>query len=155
MGKAPFSPQGSQLFQLLNDSDSGLPSQIHEASGWENLKVSGALSKPPKSSVLSVAEGILQGDPVFNLKDHYFMTQDQLYEAAVQKAFHLEMLAQRLGWSEDSLERTYAKRCLSRVGPPERLACNPQAQKTVPSAKEDLLEPWGARCPFPPTPQPV
>lgn len=58
-------------------------------------------------------EGILQGDPVFNLKDHYFMTQDQLYEAAVQKAFHLEMLAQRLGWSEDGPERTYAKRALA------------------------------------------
>lgn len=69
------------------------------------------------------------------------MSQDQLYEAAVQKTFHLEMLARHLGWSEDSPERSYANRCSSSVAPPERLAYNPQAQKTFPSAKEDLLEP--------------
>lgn len=39
------------------------------------------------------------------------MTQDEQYEAAVQKRFHLEMLARRLGWSEGSPERSYADRC--------------------------------------------
>ncbi|MEJ1276738.1 acyl-Coenzyme A oxidase 2 branched chain [Cricetulus griseus] len=58
-------------------------------------------------------ESILQGDPVFNLKDHYFMTQDEQYEAAIQKKFHLEILARHLGWSEGSPERSYAERALS------------------------------------------
>ncbi|XP_050017066.1 peroxisomal acyl-coenzyme A oxidase 2 isoform X2 [Alexandromys fortis] len=58
-------------------------------------------------------ESILQSDPVFSLQDHYFLSQDQLYEAAVQKTFHLEMLARHLGWSEDSPERSYANRALS------------------------------------------
>ncbi|OBS68328.1 hypothetical protein A6R68_03136 [Neotoma lepida] len=58
-------------------------------------------------------ESILQGDPVFNLKDLYFMTQNEQYEAAVQKRFHLEMLARRLGWSEGSPEHNYAERALS------------------------------------------
>ncbi|KAL6084014.1 hypothetical protein STEG23_002533, partial [Scotinomys teguina] len=58
-------------------------------------------------------ESILQADTVFNLKDHYFMTQDEQYEAAVRKRFHLEILARRLGWSEGSPERSYANRALS------------------------------------------
>ncbi|XP_075844672.1 peroxisomal acyl-coenzyme A oxidase 2 isoform X2 [Microtus pennsylvanicus] len=58
-------------------------------------------------------ESILQSDPVFSLKDHYFLSHDQLYEAAVQKTFHLEMLARHLGWSEDGLERRYAIRELA------------------------------------------
>ncbi|KAH0502812.1 Peroxisomal acyl-coenzyme A oxidase 2 [Microtus ochrogaster] len=58
-------------------------------------------------------ESILQSDPVFSLKDLYFLSQDQLYEAAVQKTFHLEMLARHLGWSEDGPERSYANRALA------------------------------------------
>ncbi|CAO2637669.1 Peroxisomal acyl-coenzyme A oxidase 2 [Lemmus lemmus] len=58
-------------------------------------------------------ESILKDDPVFSLKDHYFMSPDELYEAGVQKTFHLEMLARHLGWSEDSPERSYANRALA------------------------------------------
>lgn len=58
-------------------------------------------------------ESILESDPVFSMKDHYFLNQDQLYEAGVQKTFHLEMLARRLGWSEDGPERNYANRALA------------------------------------------
>ncbi|XP_008839418.1 peroxisomal acyl-coenzyme A oxidase 2 [Nannospalax galili] len=58
-------------------------------------------------------ESIIQGDPVFSIKDNYFMTKNELYEAAIQKKFHLEMLAQRLGWSERSREQTYAYRAIS------------------------------------------
>nr|XP_034354854.1 peroxisomal acyl-coenzyme A oxidase 2 isoform X2 [Arvicanthis niloticus] len=58
-------------------------------------------------------ESIIQSDPVFNLKNLYFMTQDELYEDAVQKKFHLEKLARSLGWSEDGPERLYAHRVLA------------------------------------------
>ncbi|KAB1264350.1 Peroxisomal acyl-coenzyme A oxidase 2 [Camelus dromedarius] len=47
-------------------------------------------------------ESIIHSDPVFSLKDNYFMTQNEHYEAALKKKFHIQMLAQRLGWSEDS-----------------------------------------------------
>ena len=40
------------------------------------------------------------------------MTQNERYEAAVKKKFHILMLAERLGWSEGSRELQYASRCL-------------------------------------------
>lgn len=58
-------------------------------------------------------ENIIQSDPVFNLKKLYFMTQDELYEDAVKKRFHLEKLAWNLGWSKDGPERLYAERDLA------------------------------------------
>ncbi|XP_054451392.1 peroxisomal acyl-coenzyme A oxidase 2 [Pteronotus mesoamericanus] len=58
-------------------------------------------------------ESIIQSDPVFSLMDNYFMTQNERYEAAVKKKFHIEMIAQRLGWLEDSRELHYAYRALS------------------------------------------
>ncbi|KAB1264348.1 Peroxisomal acyl-coenzyme A oxidase 2 [Camelus dromedarius] len=58
-------------------------------------------------------ESIIHSDPVFSLKDNYFMTQNEHYEAALKKKFHIQMLAQRLGWSEDSRELGYAYRSLS------------------------------------------
>ncbi|XP_050995626.1 peroxisomal acyl-coenzyme A oxidase 2 [Acomys russatus] len=58
-------------------------------------------------------ESIIQDDPVFNLRNVYFMTQHEKYEDAVRKRVHLEMLARRLGWSEGGPEQSYAARVLS------------------------------------------
>nr|XP_030723424.1 peroxisomal acyl-coenzyme A oxidase 2 isoform X3 [Globicephala melas] len=58
-------------------------------------------------------ESIIHSDPELSLKDNYFMTQNERYEAAIKKKFHVQMLAQRLGWSEDSRELYYANRSLS------------------------------------------
>ncbi|XP_060246920.1 peroxisomal acyl-coenzyme A oxidase 2 isoform X2 [Meriones unguiculatus] len=58
-------------------------------------------------------ESIIQADPMFDLRNVYFMTDAEQYEDAVQKKFHLEMLARRLGWSEGGPERNYANRALS------------------------------------------
>lgn len=38
------------------------------------------------------------------------MTQNERYVAAVQKKFHLQITAKRLGWSENSPEFYYAYR---------------------------------------------
>ncbi|XP_005868481.1 PREDICTED: peroxisomal acyl-coenzyme A oxidase 2 [Myotis brandtii] len=58
-------------------------------------------------------ESIIHSDPVFSLKDNYFMSQNERYEAGVKKKFHLHMIAQRLGWSEQSREFRYAFRALT------------------------------------------
>ncbi|XP_071078371.1 peroxisomal acyl-coenzyme A oxidase 2 isoform X2 [Desmodus rotundus] len=58
-------------------------------------------------------ESIIHSDPVFSLKDNYFMTQYECYEAALKKKFHIQMIAQRLGWLEDSRELRYAYRAVS------------------------------------------
>ncbi|XP_004419928.1 PREDICTED: peroxisomal acyl-coenzyme A oxidase 2 isoform X1 [Ceratotherium simum simum] len=58
-------------------------------------------------------ENIIHNDPAFSLKDNYFLTQNECYEAAVQKKFHYQMTAQRLGWAEDGPELYYAYRALS------------------------------------------
>ncbi|XP_043741367.1 peroxisomal acyl-coenzyme A oxidase 2 isoform X2 [Cervus elaphus] len=58
-------------------------------------------------------ESIIHGEPELSLKDNYFMTQNERYEAAVKKKFHILMLAHRLGWSEGSRELQYASRSVS------------------------------------------
>ncbi|XP_019579683.2 peroxisomal acyl-coenzyme A oxidase 2 [Rhinolophus sinicus] len=58
-------------------------------------------------------ESIIHSDPVFNLKDNYFMSQNERYEASIQKKFHIQKIAERLGWLEDSPELHYASRTLS------------------------------------------
>ncbi|XP_066207081.1 peroxisomal acyl-coenzyme A oxidase 2 isoform X2 [Saccopteryx leptura] len=58
-------------------------------------------------------ESIIHSDPELSLKDIYFMTQNERYEAAVKKKFHIQMIAQRLGWLEDSLELQYTYRAVS------------------------------------------
>uniref|UniRef100_A0A8C3YVF9 Acyl-coenzyme A oxidase n=1 Tax=Catagonus wagneri TaxID=51154 RepID=A0A8C3YVF9_9CETA len=58
-------------------------------------------------------ESIVHSDPELSLEDNYFMTQNERYEAAFKKTFHIQMLAQRLGWSQDSRELRYAQRTLS------------------------------------------
>ncbi|XP_032179694.1 peroxisomal acyl-coenzyme A oxidase 2 isoform X2 [Mustela erminea] len=58
-------------------------------------------------------ESIIHSDPEFSVKDNYFMTQNERYVAAVQKRFHLQIIAKRLGWSENSPEFYYAYRALS------------------------------------------
>lgn len=60
-------------------------------------------------------ESIIYSNPEFSPKDNYFMTQNEHYEAAVRKTFHIQMIAQRLGWAKDSLELRYAYRALSGV----------------------------------------
>nr|KAF6473068.1 acyl-CoA oxidase 2 [Rousettus aegyptiacus] len=58
-------------------------------------------------------ESIIHSDPEFSLKENYFMSQNERYEASVQKRFHVQMLAQRLGWLENSCELQFAYRTLS------------------------------------------
>ncbi|XP_037655126.1 peroxisomal acyl-coenzyme A oxidase 2 [Choloepus didactylus] len=58
-------------------------------------------------------ESIIHSDPVFNLKDNYFLTQNESYETAIQKKVHIQKIAQRLGWSENGPEMKYAYRALS------------------------------------------
>lgn len=56
-------------------------------------------------------ESIIHSDPEFSLKENYFMSQNERYEASVQKRFHFQTLAQRLGWLENSCELYYVNRC--------------------------------------------
>ncbi|XP_072641728.1 peroxisomal acyl-coenzyme A oxidase 2 isoform X1 [Canis lupus baileyi] len=58
-------------------------------------------------------ESIIHSDPEFSLKDNYFMTQNERYEAAVKRKFHLQTIAKRQGWSEGSPELYYSYRTLS------------------------------------------
>ncbi|XP_045434955.1 peroxisomal acyl-coenzyme A oxidase 2 [Pipistrellus kuhlii] len=58
-------------------------------------------------------ESIIHSDPEFSLKENYFMSQNEHYEAGVKKKFHLQMLARRLGWSEGSRELRYAFRAVT------------------------------------------
>uniref|UniRef100_A0A8C9PTM4 Acyl-coenzyme A oxidase n=1 Tax=Spermophilus dauricus TaxID=99837 RepID=A0A8C9PTM4_SPEDA len=58
-------------------------------------------------------ESIIHNDPVFSLKNNYFMTQNEHYETALRKRYHIQMIAQRLGWLADGCELAYAFRALS------------------------------------------
>ncbi|XP_029774619.1 peroxisomal acyl-coenzyme A oxidase 2 isoform X2 [Suricata suricatta] len=58
-------------------------------------------------------ENIIHSDPKFSLKDNYFMTQNECYEAAVRRKFHVQIIAKRLGWLDNSPELYYAYRALS------------------------------------------
>lgn len=78
------------------------------------------LPQVPKPTVLFPAESIIHSDPVFNLKDNYFMSQNERYEASIQKKFHIQKIAERLGWLEDSPELHYASRCLFPGQPHQR-----------------------------------
>eukprot|EP00069_Balaena_mysticetus_P007714 bmy_19372T0 len=99
-------------------------------------------------------ESIIHSDPELSLKDNYFMTQNERYEAAIKKKFHIQMLAQRLGWSEDSRELYYANSgtvshpCPG-PGPADLLrspaghAClycaHPESRGPQPTARENML----------------
>ncbi|XP_027807116.2 peroxisomal acyl-coenzyme A oxidase 2 [Marmota flaviventris] len=58
-------------------------------------------------------ESIIHNDPVFSLKNNHFMTQNEHYETALRKRYHIQMIAQRLGWPADGCELAYAFRALS------------------------------------------
>ncbi|XP_030162971.1 peroxisomal acyl-coenzyme A oxidase 2 isoform X2 [Lynx canadensis] len=58
-------------------------------------------------------ESIIHSDPKCSLKDNYFMTQNECYEAAIQRKFHIQTIAKCLGWSENSPEFFYAYRAVS------------------------------------------
>lgn len=58
-------------------------------------------------------ESIIYSDPEFSMKDNYFMTPNERYVAAVRKKFHLQMIAKRHGWLENSPEFYCAYRALS------------------------------------------
>nr|XP_026257836.1 peroxisomal acyl-coenzyme A oxidase 2 [Urocitellus parryii] len=58
-------------------------------------------------------ESIIHNDPVFSLKNNHFMTQNEHYETALRKRYHIQMIAQRLGWLADGCELAYAFRALS------------------------------------------
>ncbi|XP_051835796.1 peroxisomal acyl-coenzyme A oxidase 2 [Antechinus flavipes] len=58
-------------------------------------------------------ESIIHSDPVFNLKNNYFMSQNQRYEAAIQKSVHYRKLMMQRGWKEDGIEKKYIYRALA------------------------------------------
>ncbi|XP_072454915.1 peroxisomal acyl-coenzyme A oxidase 2 isoform X2 [Notamacropus eugenii] len=58
-------------------------------------------------------ESIISSDPVFSLKNNYFMSQNQRYEAAIQKSIHYKKLMKQRGWKEDSIELKYIHRALA------------------------------------------
>ncbi|XP_058144216.1 peroxisomal acyl-coenzyme A oxidase 2 isoform X2 [Dasypus novemcinctus] len=70
-----------------------------------------SLTKGPRT--LQSGENIIYSDPVFNMKDNYFMTQNERYKAAVQKRVHSLMTMQRLGWPKDGPQMNYIYRALS------------------------------------------
>ncbi|XP_055985242.1 peroxisomal acyl-coenzyme A oxidase 2 isoform X2 [Sorex fumeus] len=89
-------------------------------------------------------ERMIQSDQKFNIQDNYFKTQNERYEGAVQKAFHVLMLAQRLGWQEDGLELKYAYRALA-----GDVAFNIHKvfQKSLKSlGSEEQIAKWGPLC---------
>ncbi|XP_077308009.1 peroxisomal acyl-coenzyme A oxidase 2-like [Lithobates pipiens] len=55
----------------------------------------------------------IQKDPVFSLKNLYFMTQSERYEGAVRNIFHLKKKMKELGWEDNGRENDYARRALS------------------------------------------
>ncbi|XP_043859164.1 peroxisomal acyl-coenzyme A oxidase 2 [Dromiciops gliroides] len=58
-------------------------------------------------------ESIIYSDPIFILKNIYFMSQNQRYEAAVQKSVHCKKLMKQRGWKEDGVEKKYIYRALA------------------------------------------
>lgn len=89
-------------------------------------------------------ESIIHGEPELSLKDNYFMTQNERYEAAVKKKFHILMLAQRLGWSDGSRELQYASRSVSGdLG----FVIHHVFQKTIRSlGSEEQIAKWDPLC---------
>ncbi|XP_077894658.1 peroxisomal acyl-coenzyme A oxidase 2 isoform X2 [Ictidomys tridecemlineatus] len=65
------------------------------------------------TSIRRKVESIIHNDPVFSLKNNHFMTQNEHYETALRKRYHIQMIAQRLGWLADGCELAYAFRALS------------------------------------------
>ena len=74
------------------------------------------------------------------------MTQYECYEAALKKKFHIQMIAQRLGWLEDSRELRYAYRCS--LGSPRA----PSPMSYLPQQRQYLLGKQDVRSPSPPAP---
>ncbi|XP_074054959.1 peroxisomal acyl-coenzyme A oxidase 2 [Macrotis lagotis] len=58
-------------------------------------------------------ESIIYNDPMFNQKNNYFMSQNQRYEAAIQKSIHFRKLMKQRGWKEDGVEKVYMYRALA------------------------------------------
>lgn len=70
------------------------------------------------------------------------MTQYECYEAALKKKFHIQMIAQRLGWLEDSRELRYAYRCSlgsPRAPQPHELSSPTKAVLTGKAGREEPL----------------
>lgn len=89
-------------------------------------------------------ESIIHSDPELSLEDNYFMTQNERYEAAFKKTFYIQMLAQRLGWSQDSHELHYAQRSLSGD---LALGIHKVFQKTLRSlGSEEQIAKWDPLC---------
>ncbi|XP_002913577.1 peroxisomal acyl-coenzyme A oxidase 2 isoform X2 [Ailuropoda melanoleuca] len=99
---------------------------------------------PQNTELRRKVESVIQSDPEFSLKDHYFMTQNEHYVAAVRKTFHLQIIAKRLGWSENSPEFYYAYRAVS-----GELAFNLHRvfQKSLRSlGSEEQIAKWNPLC---------
>ncbi|XP_060058994.1 peroxisomal acyl-coenzyme A oxidase 2 isoform X2 [Erinaceus europaeus] len=66
-----------------------------------------------KTALRRHVENIISGDPEFSLKNIYFLSQNEHFEAAIRKKVHLQKLAWKLGWPEDGEEFKYAYRAVS------------------------------------------
>ncbi|XP_045386683.1 LOW QUALITY PROTEIN: peroxisomal acyl-coenzyme A oxidase 2 [Lemur catta] len=93
--------------QVHPDIDSERHAQSFDVERLTNILDGGAQNTACRRRV----ESIIHSDPEFSCQDNYFMTQNERYEAAVRKTFHIQMLIERLGWSEK--ESVYAHRALS------------------------------------------
>ncbi|KAL2803598.1 peroxisomal acyl-coenzyme A oxidase 2 [Daubentonia madagascariensis] len=93
--------------QVHPDIDSERHTQSFDVEQLTNILDRGAQNTALRRKV----EHIIHSDPEFSCKDNYFMTQNERYEAAMRKTFHMHMTAQSLGWSEEELG--YAYRALS------------------------------------------
>ncbi|XP_008056715.1 peroxisomal acyl-coenzyme A oxidase 2 [Carlito syrichta] len=95
--------------QVHPDIDSERYVQSFDVERLTNILDGGAQNTVLRRKV----EMIIHSNPEFNRVDNYFMTQNERYQAAVKKTFHLQMIAQRLGWLEGGRELDYAYRTLS------------------------------------------
>ncbi|XP_055270172.1 peroxisomal acyl-coenzyme A oxidase 2 isoform X3 [Moschus berezovskii] len=106
---APSVSGGAWSRNMHPDIDSERHPQPFSVEELTNILDGGAQNTALRRKV----ESIIHSEPELSLKDNYFMTQNERYEAAVKKTFHILMLAQRLGWSEGSRELQYASRSVS------------------------------------------
>ncbi|XP_073888698.1 peroxisomal acyl-coenzyme A oxidase 2 isoform X7 [Macaca fascicularis] len=95
--------------QMHPDMESERYMQSFDVERLTNILDGGAQNTALRRKV----ESIIHSYPEFSRKDNYFMTQNERYKAAMRRAFHIRLIAQRLGWLEDGRELGYAYRALS------------------------------------------
>ncbi|XP_037594043.1 peroxisomal acyl-coenzyme A oxidase 2 [Cebus imitator] len=95
--------------QMHPDIESERHMQSFDVERLTNILDGGAQNTALRRKV----ESIIHSYPEFSREDNYFMTQNERYKAAMRRAFHIQLIAQRLGWLADGRELGYAYRALS------------------------------------------